>query len=133
MHFGVDIWLFYPRYSVGQAFESVEKAGFKYIEYPYEYFRDYEERELGTRIKEMAEVAQSYSIEPYQLHAPTATYITSSLQATRKSGSGAHTQAGGMGQIRKLDRHARGVAAFLSNGWHPAEYIYRRVACSYSH
>jgi len=70
MHFGVDIWLFYPRYSVGQALKNVEKAGFKYIEYPYEYFRDYEERELEARVKEIAEVSQSYSVEPYQLHAP---------------------------------------------------------------
>ncbi len=69
MDFGVDISIFYPYYSVEEALNAVEKAGFRYIEYPYEYFRNYEEHSLENRVKEIADIAGSFNVKPYQLHA----------------------------------------------------------------
>jgi len=69
MEFGIDIGIFYPYYSIEQALHLTEEAGFEYIEYPCEYFKDYDEHGLEKHMKEVAKIAEAYSIKPYQLHA----------------------------------------------------------------
>ena len=67
MEFGLDIWLLYPSLGLEKTLETVEREGFRYIEYPYEMFRDAGEN-LMRRVKEVAEKAKSYSVKPYQVH-----------------------------------------------------------------
>lgn len=67
MEFGLDIWLLYPSLGLEKTLEAVEKEGFRYIEYPYEVFKDAGEG-LPQRVREVAEKARSYSVKPYQVH-----------------------------------------------------------------
>ena len=69
MEFGIDIVVFYPDYNVEEALRLTEKNGFKYIEYPYEYFKEHENEGLESYVKEVSKLSESYSVKPYQLHA----------------------------------------------------------------
>jgi len=69
MEFGLDIGIFYPSFTIEEALNLTEKSKFRYIEYPYEYFKNHEKSNLEEYMVKISKIAESYSVEPYQLHA----------------------------------------------------------------
>lgn len=69
MEYGADIWVLYPKLGLEGALRAMEDLGLRYLEYPYELFREVGPEGIETRVVEVANVAESYDLVPYQLHA----------------------------------------------------------------
>lgn len=69
MRFGADIWVLYPKLGLEDTLRVMEDLELRYIEYPYELFKSSRPEDVEARVAEVAGVAESYSLIPYQLHA----------------------------------------------------------------
>jgi len=59
----------YPKLGLEATLEALERASLRYVEYPYEMFKDLRPEELEARLAQVAEAAGCYRVVPYQLHA----------------------------------------------------------------
>ncbi len=68
MLYGIDTWI-YEILPLEKALERLEDSGIRYIEYSYEHFKEYDQRgELRSRVKELLDVVQSFSVKAIQMH-----------------------------------------------------------------
>ena len=63
------MWVLYPKLGLEATLEIFEELGLRYLEYPYELFRDFEPEGVRARVSEVAGIAESFNLVPYQLHA----------------------------------------------------------------
>jgi len=89
LRWGVDTWVLIA-YPVEVAAEMIQGAGFGSLEYCYEHFVDgNDNRTIGERVRALADLSSTLSIEPSQMHAPYGELdreLASSNEGTRAKG-----------------------------------------------